>query len=113
MDVSLTSDADYMLCTLYSEYKSRLARSVPKDDAVLFGGSEMLQELIPEWPTHDITATSRELAESGFLSAVFGDNSLEDCALTKDALVYMEGRFRGNVSALLDTIGKLRSIVFP
>ena len=102
-----------MICVLYAEYRNRIKNGVPKDDAVLFGGAKAIQKLIPEWPTHDISFTARELREVGFLSTLFAENELNNSALTKDAIIYMENRFQGNVSALLDAIGKLRSIVFP
>lgn len=114
MEESLTKDAEYMLCVLYKEYIDRIKAGVPKDDAIFFGGAEKLQDpLFPMWPTHDISATARELKESGYLSALFGDNSLIDSALTKNAVIYMENRFKKNASGLLHTISKLAAIVFP
>ena len=103
-----------MLCAMYREYLERRRMEVPRDDAGIFGGAELLQaELFPAWPTHDIDSVARELAASGFLSARFADNQLDSCALTQDAIVHMEHRFQGNLAKVLGAIAKLRPIVFP
>ena len=110
----LTNDAEFMLCAMYKEYMDRRNMDAPKDDAILFGDAEYLQSTIfPMWPTHDITAAARDLMAAGALSALFGNNELLECALTKDAIVYMESRFQRNVGKLLDAISKLRTIIFP
>lgn len=114
MDEKLTNEAKYMLCILYQEYMNRRKSEVPKDDAVMFGDAEHLQALLfPTWPTHDISSTARELSESSFLSVLFGDNELAGAALTKDAIIYMENRFKSGAKKLLSTISELRTIVFP
>ena len=113
-NIKLTNDADYMICTLYSEYKQRLKNGVPKDDAKYFGSAERIQDtLISEWSTYDISETARELCDSGLLSILNGDNLLCESALTTDAIIYMKNRFKNKASDLLDTIAKLRSIVIP
>ena len=114
MDEKLTNEAKYMLCVLYQEYLNRRKIEIPRDDAVMFGDAEHLQTLLfPTWPTHDISSTARELSESGFLSVLFGDNELADAALTKDAIIYMETRFKRGAKNLLSAISELRTIIFP
>lgn len=114
MDEKLTNEAKYMLCTLYQEYLARRKRDIPKDDAAVFGGSEQLQEsLFSTWPTHDISSVARDLSSSGFLSTLFGDNELVESALTKNAIIYMENRFKQGAGNLLNAIAELRTIIFP
>lgn len=114
MDTELTNEGKYMLYVMYQEYLGRRNQDIPKDDAMLFGGAEQLQSsLFPAWPTHDISAVARDLSASGFLSTLFGDNELLESSLTKDAIIFMETRFKRNLKNLLGAISELRPIIFP
>lgn len=113
MEITLSHDADYLLCSMYGEYRARIKNRALKEDAKLFGGAEIIQQdIVPEWPVEDISETSRELSNVQFLDALYADDELTESMLTPAAIVYMENRFANNASALLDTLSKLRSIIF-
>lgn len=112
--LKLTDEADLMLCTLYKAYKNNRANGEDRFNARLFGGSETLQALyFQSWPVGDIDDIAWELAEKGLLSVNNGDNSVQDCALTAEALAYMEHRFGDKLDALLQRITVLRSFLPP
>ncbi len=114
MDFSLPNNADYMLCVLYREYQNRINAGEPMDEALLFGDADLIHEtLIPKWSPADITTIAGWLCDYGFLAAAYADTLLDAAVLTPSAISYMETRFKRKASALLDTITKLRSILFP
>lgn len=112
MPLQISKDADYLICTLYHEYRTRLKNGIAKSDAIYFGDAEMIQNTIaPELSTTDISEISRELCNNNYLAGLYADDELTESALTPSAIVYMENRFSNNVSSLLDTISKLRSSI--
>lgn len=112
--IILTNDADYMICSMYDEYIRRIKNGSPKEDAKYFGGAEKIQEtILQEWSIYDISETACQLRTVGFLSIKNGDNILCESALTTDAIVYMENRFKDKANSVLDTLAKLRSIIKP
>lgn len=112
--MKLTDEADLMLCTLYNAYKENRAKGEDRFEARIFGGSETLQTLYFQlWPVGDIDDAAWELARKGLLTVNDGDNSVQDCALTTDALAYMEHRFGDKLEALIQRITALRTLLLP
>jgi len=112
MDVELTEESEYLLCELYHAYRQRRNQDVPAFDAKLFGGSEQIQEdLLQDWPTHNIDDAALALQEAGFLDTLFADDELAESVLTNKAIAYMDHRFERNADKLLHRIAELRTIL--
>lgn len=107
----LTDEADLMLCTLYQAYTERRKCGESRFDACVFGGSETMQMLyFPAWSTDDIDDILWELARNGLLDTNDGDNTVQFCMLTSDALVYMQHRFGDRLDALIQKIKDLKAL---
>ena len=111
-DVRLTQDAEYLLCELYNAYRMRRKNGMTSDKAKLFGGSTAIQsEFIQQWPTNDIDEAARELSRSGMLNCQFGDNTVLNCWLLSDGIIYMEHRFGDKLDRLAQRIAALRAAI--
>ncbi len=112
-EIRLTQDAEYLLCELYNAYRMRRKNGAPSDEAKLFGDSTTIQEeYIQQWPTDDIDEASRELSRKGMLKCLYGDDTLLNCYLLPDGIVYMEHRFGDNFDKLVQRIASLRVALF-
>lgn len=112
--MKLTDEADLMLCTLYNAYKENRSKGESRFEARLFGGSETLQSLyFQTWPIGDIDDIAWELEKNGLITVNNGDNSVQECALTTNALSYMEQRFNDKLDSLIQRITALRTLLLP
>lgn len=112
-NIRLTQDAEYLLCELYNAYRMRRKDGMTNDKAKCFGGSTSIQEeLIPQWPTNDIDEAARELSRSGMLKCQYGDNTVLNCWLLSDGIIYMEHRFSDKLDQLVQRITALRTAIF-
>lgn len=113
MDYKLTNDADYLLCVLYKNYKERRKNGENKDDAKIMNSSEhIFMTLLSEWKYEDVDETCRELHRADLLDCFYADDVVEFSILTDAAIIYMENRFKNGISEILDTISKLKSLIF-
>lgn len=113
MDIMISREADLLLCNIYEVYLKKRNNKIPKSEAKSFGSSEDLAPKVPFMIFEDVDDTCRELSKIGFLSIQYANNICYHIALTDAGIVYMENRFGNQVSALLDWIGKLKSILNP
>lgn len=112
-DIRLTQDAEYLLCELYNAYRIRRKNGMTSDNAKHFGGSAAIQsEFIQQWPKNDIDEAARELSRSGMLGCQFGDNTIPNCWLLPDGIIYMEHRFGDKMDQLIQRIASLRAAIF-
>jgi len=112
MDVKLTKEADSLLCLLYKSYLEKRENGIPKTQAKLFGSSlEIQQSLITKMNPEDVDETCWELGRLGMLNIQKGDNIAYFNILTDQAIVYMENRFKGKVSEVLDYLGKIKAAI--
>lgn len=110
MDISLTKDADYLICSLYQDYKTRVKNGSPRDVAKICGSAQDIQrDVTPNLSTEDITDFAKELNRKELLDILVSDCELSKSMLTDRAIIYMENRFQNNLNSLLSTISKLRS----
>ncbi|NLT98361.1 MAG: hypothetical protein GXW96_09485 [Christensenellaceae bacterium] len=107
----LSRDADALICVLYNSYLQRIKQGEKRSSAVLFGGSESIQSEIPNWDTDRIDEACRELDRNNYLTCVYGDDVVVEAALTSDAIVYMEQRFKRGLDEVLGYIQTIRSIL--
>lgn len=111
-DIKLTKDADAMICVLYKKYLQRRKDGASKCEAKLFSGSEEIHDdLMPKWSFEDVDETCRELSRAGLLDCLFAEDVTEIASLSDAAIIYMENRFKDNVSSLLAHIDSLLSLI--
>lgn len=112
MDVQLTKDAEYLICSIYSEYLEKRKNGINKEDAKCVGGSEEIHKtLMQEWPFEDVDETCWELNRAGMLHCVSADNIAYYSTLTDAAIIYMENRFGSKLDAALDRAGKIKASI--
>lgn len=113
MEQKLTKNAEYLICLLYKSYREKLKKGISISNAKLFGGSQYIQSnLVPQYSIDDIDEICRELSIAGFLKNFYADNSVYECSLTTDAIIYMENRFVNGLADVLDYIVKIKSALF-
>lgn len=113
MDIQISREADLLLCNIYEEYLKKRNSKISKSDAKYFGSSENLVSKVSFMTFEDIDDTCRELGRSGLLFIQYADNICYRIALSDAGIIYMENRFGNQVSSLLDTINKLKSLLNP
>jgi len=110
--VTITNDADALLCVLYKSYLEKRKNGVPKDEAKMFGNHEVIQsELIPKWSQADVKSTIGELHEAGVINTVYGDGLPVFVELLPAGIIGMENRFENNLKTLLDYMAKIKAVI--
>ena len=113
MNYELTNDADYLICALYKYYKEQRKSGKNKSDAKFIGSSEFIfTKLLSEWTFEDVDETCRELHRSGLLNCTYADNVVVISFLEDAAIIYMENRFKNQLSELVAHIAELKSLIF-
>lgn len=103
MNNELTKDADKMLCCLYKEYLERRKLGNPKRSSRRFSDEYPSSDpILSTWHKSDISDTILELGQKGFLKVYIGG----DFDLTDSSIIYMENRFKNNLSEISDFISK-------
>lgn len=101
--MQLTKDADKMLCCLYKEYLERRKLGNSKRDSKRFSNEYTSSDpILSTWHKSDISDTILELGQKGFLKVYIGG----DFDLTDMSIIYMENRFKNNISEISDFISK-------
>ena len=112
MDVKLTKDSEYLLCSLYKAYLQKRSDGIPKRRALMVDSSADIQrEFFPNWSPEDVDATCRELDRAGFLNCLYADNIVYTAVLSDQAIIYMKNRFERNVNKIMDNIAKIKSMI--
>lgn len=107
MGISLTKDADKMICTIYREYLSRRNNGLSKSVAKDFADPQKWGQLFADWNDDDVKDTLPELKRAGLIKLYFmGGFQLED-----KAIVYMENRFPNGLAQVLDWLAKVKSAI--
>lgn len=67
-EISLSKDADKLICLIYKHYLERRERGASKEDARILGGSDVIQAKVATgWLLEDVDDTCRELSRCGLL----------------------------------------------
>ena len=112
MDIEITKDSDYLICSLYKAYLQKRSNGMNKIQASSMVGSEEIQkELFPNWSIEDVDATCRELHRAELLHCFFADDIVYESVLSDKAIIYMENRFKNNVDTVMDYIAKIKSMI--
>lgn len=108
MDISLTKDADKMLCEIYAVYMQRRKSDVPKAQAKSFYSQQLWPEKYAEkWNSPDGKETLRELRRAKLVVLdIVGGFGLQD-----EAIVYMESRVKSNVSEVAKWISEALALI--
>ena len=113
MEVSLTHEADFVLCTIYQQYLKRRSEGINKSTAIFFGSSHDLENIIPQMPFEDIEHFCRDLGKAKILNIQYADNICNKIELSDNGIIYMEKRFQNQLVPLVDFIAKLKALLFP
>lgn len=111
-DVKLTNEADFLLCGLYKEYLERRKADMFREEAVIFGSAENLQqEIVQDWPIQDIEDVVRELSRAEIVTCLWADNTFWHASLTTNGIIYMETRFGRKIDKVLSRLNALKSLL--
>lgn len=109
----MKNDAEYLLCILYKEYTERRNEGKSKRESSHFGSSKNVYEtFFGEWGLEDLDDTLRELHRLEYVSCFYASGTIYEFSLTSAGIEYMEKRFKNKFDYLIDTISKLKSIIF-
>lgn len=112
MEYSITKDAEYMLCSIYQSYKSKLKSGICKSDAKRFCPSEIQESLMPEWNIEDVFETCRELSRAGLVQCCYADNDPQILWLEDESIVYMENKFQNGLKEVISYMQKIKNFIF-
>lgn len=112
-DYNLTNDAKFLISSMYKEYLSRLKDNLPKRSAVLFGNSESIHRLMPEWSKEDTDYTVEELIGKGLLKGHPVLGGYLDITLTTDAVAMLQMSFKDKIDTVLDYATKIKNLIIP
>ena len=111
-DIKLSKDADALICALYKSYCEKRKLGQSRADAKWTGSAEKIRnEVVPRWILADVEDTCWELKRAGLLNSLDADNTVYDSALTDEAIIYMEGRFKSGVTEFLGYLEQIKSIL--
>lgn len=104
----MTKDSEKLICLLYKSYLAKKKSGCSKSQANSFGSSHNIHEqLCPDWVFEDVDDTCRELSRAGLLICFWADNIAYEVSLSDAGIIYMENRFKNNISAIADFIAKI------
>ena len=108
MEINLTKDADKAICLIYKEYLARRESGASKKTAKDFSSRDQWPESFPkDAGLPDFLESLNELKSKVFVKrCVLGGFQLED-----EGIIYMEQRFPGGISQILDWLGKIKSAI--
>ena len=108
----LTSEAQYMLATMYKEYLDRRAKSQNRDDAMYFDDVYSIHEsLMPEWSYEDVLSVCFELKQLELINASAADSGLFRISISTFGVAIMEYKFKNRVNETIEFIAKIKSLI--
>jgi len=111
-NLSLTKDAEKLICIMYKNYLEKRKAGEPKSKAKKFGGSNSIHEkLLPKWSFQDVDDTCRELSRAGLLSCMWASDVAYNVSLSDSGISYMENRFKNGLKEVTDFISKILSSI--
>ena len=107
-EISLSKDADKMICVIYKDYLEKRKNGASKSEAKDFRDfPDRSGELFPKWNHSDIMDTFREVSKAfGIKMDIIGGFELNDAAI-----IYMENRFPDGLKQVLETLGAIKGII--
>ena len=109
---TLRKEADAMICVLYKEYLARRKNGISHSDAIFLGDDvDLHAQFFSPIPLDDVTELLWSLHFSNLIHANCGDDRASDIVLTDDGIVYMEGRFKGKIDAVLHYLATIKNLL--
>jgi hypothetical protein len=103
-NIELSKGAEYLICSIYKEYKRQRENGVAKSYALFSGNAEQMHAIAPKMSIIDIDETCRELSRMDFLDCIYADDTVCDSQITDKAIVYMENRFKNKALDIFNII---------
>ena len=108
MSISLTKDADKLVCLIYKEFLTRRKRGDAKSRAKDFGDpTKWPESFLSEFSADDIEDALAELNQVGIVK-LYINNGFQ---LENGGLIYMEQRFPNGLAQVLDWLGRFKSAI--
>jgi hypothetical protein len=108
LDITLTKDADKLICLIYKDYLERRERGISKSSAKAYAErSDWPKSLTDHFSAEDVRDTLRELKNSGFTRNYWYGGF----TLTDQGIAYMENRFPNGVAQILEWMGRIKGAV--
>lgn len=109
----LTNETKFVLQTLYKEYLDRSNNGISKIQAKEFKYAQFVyDELFSEMLYDDFYNSIMELDTQGFLDCTYGNDTATQIFLTNKSIIEMENNFSKDFNKILDSIIKLKSLIF-
>lgn len=103
MQIEITKDSENFLVNLYKVYIDRRKAQQSKQEARRFeDGFFDAEKPFSKMHPDDVTDARLELGQAGLLKNYIGG----DCELTNPAIVYLENRFKNNMSDVLSFLSQ-------
>lgn len=101
-----------LLAELYHQYLLAIDSGTDEGLACFFGNAAHIQQQINSGESVSaIVEHCRELDRHGYLSVLFGDDTIVNASLTDDGILLMEQRFKRGLLDLLDFLGAVRDVL--
>lgn len=109
-DITLSRDADYLICIIYRYYLELHDNGISKAKAKDFNSINVIHGLVPEISLDDIHETCLELSSKELLIKKEQYITEKYCRfkLSDEGISYMEHRFTGKIDKIIDYISKLK-----
>ena len=109
-EITLSKDADYLICLMYKYYLELHNNGIPKSKAKSFDDIENIHSLVPEWLLQDIVDTCIELFNNGLLNKRkrYIHEQYDKFSLSDLGICYMENRFTNKIDKIIGYISQLK-----
>lgn len=109
-NVSLSKDANYLICLIYKYYLELHDNGISKSQAKKFDNFETIHSLVSEWSLEDTYDTCLELSANELLikEKQYIDEIYSRFSLSDKGIIYMENRFTNKLDKIVDYISKLK-----
>ena len=103
----LTKQDKKILYGLYSEYLNRCKTGLSFPEACNFiSGKSVHENFFPDMSYEDVDHSLRQLGKSNYLNNMYADNEVYHCALSNDAVAYMESLPKETFLSVADFVSK-------
>lgn len=108
----LTKDAKYLLAAAYSQYLKEIKLGASKSKAKNIGHAQVIKDnLMTDWQFEDVSEICFQLKRAGFFNTTSASNIAFSNSLSDKALIYMENKFKNNLSAVLKSMKEIKDLI--
>ncbi|WP_429971185.1 hypothetical protein ACQW5G_00680 [Fructilactobacillus sp. Tb1] len=112
---NLTNEAKYTLITLYRNYLSKEKQLNDRFQARQIDSLKTISNILKDkYSENDVIDIIRELSSdsTSFINASWSSNYPSRMELNTKSISVMQNKFKNNASNILDTLIKLKSLIF-